>query len=166
MAGKRWRQLTSFFLKCKEQLSEARFTLRKKCPYSNFLWSLFSRIWTDYGEILRISPHSVEMRENTDQKNPFHSFHFSRSVNLHKFESNSADFEILVNGQTNDRHKTKILGLQWDKLNDTFIFDMKDLKKLIIMKLTKREFIQLFASIYDPSGPISSFVVSFEGLFQ
>ena len=81
------------------------------------------------------------MRENTDQKNPFHSFHFSRSVNLHKFESNSADLEILVNGQTNDRHKTKILGLQWDKLNDTFVFDMKDLKKLIVMKLTKREFI-------------------------
>lgn len=43
--------------------------------------------------------------------------------------------------QTNDRHKTKILCLQWDKLNDTLVFDMKDLKKLIVMKLTKREFI-------------------------
>ena len=26
-------------------------TLREKCPYSEFFWSLFSRIWTEYGEI-------------------------------------------------------------------------------------------------------------------
>ena len=40
-----------------------------KCPYSEFLWSVFSRIRTEYGEILRISPYSVQMQENTDQKN-------------------------------------------------------------------------------------------------
>ena len=28
-----------------------------------------SRIRTEYGEILRISPYSVQMRENTDQNN-------------------------------------------------------------------------------------------------
>ena len=33
-----------------------------------FLWSVFSRIRIEYGEILRISPYSVWMRENTDQK--------------------------------------------------------------------------------------------------
>ena len=31
--------------------------------------SLFSRIRTKYGEILRASPYSVRMRENTDQEN-------------------------------------------------------------------------------------------------
>ena len=41
-------------------------TLRKKCPYSELFWSVFSRIWTEYGEIFRISPYSVQMRENTD----------------------------------------------------------------------------------------------------
>ena len=41
-------------------------TLRPKCP--SFLWSVFSRIRTEYGEILRISPYSVRMREDTDQK--------------------------------------------------------------------------------------------------
>ena len=32
-------------------------------------WSVFSRIRTESGEILRISPYSVRMRENTDHKN-------------------------------------------------------------------------------------------------
>ena len=30
-------------------------SLREKCPYSEFLWSTFSRIRTEYGEIRRIS---------------------------------------------------------------------------------------------------------------
>ena len=34
----------------------------------SFFWSAFSRIRTEYGEILRISPYSVRMQENTDQK--------------------------------------------------------------------------------------------------
>ena len=33
-----------------------------------FFWSVFSHICTKFGEILRISPYSVRMRENTDQK--------------------------------------------------------------------------------------------------
>ena len=36
-------------------------TLRKKCPYSEFFWHLFSRIRTEYGEIRSISPRSVRM---------------------------------------------------------------------------------------------------------
>ena len=43
--------------------------MRKKCPYSELLLSVFSRTRTKYGEIPLISPHSVEMREKTDQKN-------------------------------------------------------------------------------------------------
>ena len=41
--------------------------LHKKCPYSEFFGSLFSRIWTEYGEILCISPYWVRMRENAWQ---------------------------------------------------------------------------------------------------
>ena len=36
----------------------------KKCPDSKLFWSAFSRIWTEYGKILRISPYSVRMQEN------------------------------------------------------------------------------------------------------
>ena len=53
--------------------------LREKCPYSELFWSAFSRIWTDYGEILRISPYLVRMRENADQNNCEYG-HILRSV--------------------------------------------------------------------------------------
>ena len=44
-------------------------SLREKWRYSEFFWSVFSRIRTECGEINRISPYSVKMRENTDQTN-------------------------------------------------------------------------------------------------
>ena len=53
-------------------------SLREKCLYSEFFWSLFSHIQTEYGEILCISSSSVQIRENTGQKNSEHG-HFSRS---------------------------------------------------------------------------------------
>ena len=43
--------------------------LRKKCPFLELFWSVFSRIRAEYGEALCLSPYSVQMRENTDQKN-------------------------------------------------------------------------------------------------
>ena len=43
--------------------------LREKCPYSELYWSAFSRIRSEYGDILDISPYSVRMRENVDQNN-------------------------------------------------------------------------------------------------
>ena len=43
-------------------------SLRGKCPNTEVFWSVFSRIRAEYGEIIRISPYSVQMRENTDQK--------------------------------------------------------------------------------------------------
>ena len=45
------------------------FALREKCSYSELFWSVFSRIRTEYREILPISPYSVRMRENTYQNN-------------------------------------------------------------------------------------------------
>ena len=56
-------------------------TLREKYPYSEFLWSVFYGILTEYGETLRISPYSVRMRKNKDQKN-FEYGHFSRSAGV------------------------------------------------------------------------------------
>ena len=38
-------------------------TLREKRPYSELFWSTFSRIRTEYGEMLRISQYSVRMQE-------------------------------------------------------------------------------------------------------
>ena len=53
--------------------------LRAKFPYLEFFWSVFSRILIEYGEILHISPYSVQTRKNTDQKSSEYG-QFSRSV--------------------------------------------------------------------------------------
>ena len=44
-------------------------SLHENCPYSELFRSAFSRIRTECGEILRISPYSVRLRENADQNN-------------------------------------------------------------------------------------------------
>ena len=54
--------------------------LREKFPYSEFLWSVFSRIWHEYGEIRSFSPYLVRFWENTDQKNSEYE-NFSRTDN-------------------------------------------------------------------------------------
>ena len=47
-------------------LSPLWHSLREKCPWLEFFWSVFVRIRTKYGEILRISPYLVRMRQNTE----------------------------------------------------------------------------------------------------
>ena len=42
--------------------------MREKCLVRGFIWSVFSRIPTEYGEMRSISLYSVRMRENMDQK--------------------------------------------------------------------------------------------------
>ena len=59
--------------------------LREKCPYSELLWSVFSCIPNEYGELLRVYQHLVRKRENTDQNNSEYG-HFLRSA-LHSWYS-------------------------------------------------------------------------------
>ena len=68
-----------------EYTSELIFTLRKKYPYLEFFWSVFSR------DTL-ISPYSVRMRENGDQKNSEYG-HFSRIVNFYGYSRQSCWFQ-------------------------------------------------------------------------
>ena len=55
----------------------------KSVQIRSFSWSIFSCIWTEYGDLRSSSPCSVRIRENTDQKNSVFG-HFSRSVRLQK----------------------------------------------------------------------------------
>ena len=43
-------------------------TARKMSVFGIF-WSAFPRIWTEYEDLWSKSPYSVQIRENTDQKN-------------------------------------------------------------------------------------------------
>ena len=47
---------------------KSRAGLIKWASYSDFFWSVFPRIRTEYGNILCISSYSVRMQENTDQR--------------------------------------------------------------------------------------------------
>ena len=40
----------------------------KSIKIKSFFWSIFCRIWTEYGDLLNKSPYSIQIRENTDQK--------------------------------------------------------------------------------------------------
>ena len=62
----------------RECFINANNALRKKCLYLMLFWSILSLIWTKCGKILRISPYSVRMRENTDQNYSKYG-HFLRS---------------------------------------------------------------------------------------
>ena len=59
--------------------------LHGKCPYSELFWPVFSRIRTEYGEMLRTCPYSVRMRENKVQNNSeyLHFSFYSVLANLH-----------------------------------------------------------------------------------
>ena len=67
----------------------------KSVRIRGFFWSVFSRIRTEYGEILS---NSVRMRENTDQKISEYG-HFSRSDGL---------------TQMSKTFQTKIFDLVWN----------------------------------------------------
>ena len=53
-------------------------SLREKCLYSEFFWSVYFRIRTEYAELLRISSYSIRMREYTDRLEKLR--HFSSNV--------------------------------------------------------------------------------------
>ena len=59
------RLLPWFFLKKIRHVRTA-----PKCPYSEFFWYIFSRIRTEYRDILHISPYSVQTLKNTVQRTP------------------------------------------------------------------------------------------------
>ena len=44
-------------------------TLHEMSTYSEFFWSVFFRISTEYRDLQSKSPYSVQMREKKDQKN-------------------------------------------------------------------------------------------------
>ena len=63
-----------------------------KVSVFELFWPVFSHTQTEYGEILRISPYSVRMRENKDQKNSEYG-RFSRSE-LQNFSWNRYNFNL------------------------------------------------------------------------
>ena len=59
-------------------------SLRKKCPYSVFFCSVFSRIRTQYGNSICKFPYSIRMPENTDQENSEYGHFLLSASNIHE----------------------------------------------------------------------------------
>ena len=87
-------------------MKSSQCSLRKKCPYSELFWSIFSRIRTEYGEIRsiwniylidirNIPPYSVRMRENVDQNN-FEYRHFLRNVLCASFDTYTITVDVCL----------------------------------------------------------------------
>ena len=55
-------------------------------------------------------------------------------------------------------YKNKILGLQWDKFEDNFVFDFTEIREKFDVIPTKRNVIKAIASIYDPLGLLNPIV--------
>ena len=83
-------------------------TLREKCPCPELFWSAFFRIWTEYREILRISPYSVPVTENVDQNDSEYgqflrsgSYKFTMNLSLYSKYYHMLDLpEIVQHGKT------------------------------------------------------------------
>ena len=53
-------EILFLLLKTNSNINAPKISLRKKCPYSEFFWSVFSRIWTEYGEIRSAEKYEPE----------------------------------------------------------------------------------------------------------
>ena len=87
-----------------------------KCvQIQSIFWSVFSRIRTEYGDILRISPYWVQMWENTDQKKLRIWTLFMQCVRSEDWNSKSQFFF------RNNLKPWLVCGVVWNKL---FIFNI------------------------------------------
>ena len=77
LAGNKTKRLSSVSHTTKAIHYQFIITLREKCPNTEFFWSVFSRIWNEYGEILRDT--QSECGKIRTRKNYIFG-HFSRSV--------------------------------------------------------------------------------------
>ena len=63
--------------------------------------------------------------------------------------------------------KTKVLGIEWDTINDYLIYSFEDLvESFKSVLLTKRSILSLIAKFYDPAGLIQPVIVKLKLLFQ
>ena len=81
----------------------------------SFFWSVFSCIWTEYGQLLCTSPCWVKIQENTDQEKlliwtPFMQWHvFEHFRNQSTFSNSSLRFRRILQNQPKISNNGKIL---------------------------------------------------------
>lgn len=94
--------------------------------------------------------------------------------NLRKFVSNCLPLktridaaEQLLDSTESEREEVKVLGVIWNTLNDTFVFDLSELSETAkSLQPTKRNVVSLIGRFYDPLGFLSPITIRFKILFQ
>ena len=63
--------------------------------------------------------------------------------------------------------KTKVLGIQWDTINDHLIYSFEDfVESFKSVLLTKPSILDLIANFYDPVGLIQPVIIKLKLLFK
>ena len=85
--------------------------------------------------------------------------------NLRKWRTNVANLRKLISETAqNDR---KDLGILLDEIDNTFIFDFKEIVELSqILSASKRNILKILAMFFDPIGIFQPLVINFKILFQ
>ena len=135
-------QAFELYRKSKKILSDGGFTLRKWSSNSNELL-----------ELIRKNEPDATTITNTEES-----------------QEESSYAEIML-GHTNQdmqaEEEQKVLGLLWNTKEDTLVFQFGHLIHLAKELLsTKHSLIKVIASVYDPIGFISPFIIPMKILFQ
>ena len=88
--------------------------------------------------------------------------------NLRKWRTNDANLRKLISETAqNDIKPEKILGVLWDEIDDTFIFDFKEIVELSqTLSVSKRNILKILAMFFDPIGVLQPLVINLKILFQ
>ena len=88
-------------------------------------------------------------------------------LELRKWVTNDPELRKVFIGEDEFDCVKKVLGVEWDVIEDCFVFDFrKFLEMCEDLKLTKRNILSVSASFYDPLGFISPVTARVKFLFQ
>ena len=81
-----------------------------------------------------------------------HTWHSNETILQTNNPRNTTELNFAKQQLGTKANETKILGILWDKQSDSFIIEISNFSK---HTETKRNILQILASIYDPLGFIS-----------
>ena len=75
--------------------------------------------------------------------------------------------KVISETAQNDIKPEKILGVLWDEIDDSFIFDFKEVVELSqTLSARKRNILKILSMFFDPIGILQPLVINLKILFQ
>ena len=153
------------YIKSKLRLAEGGFNLRKFVTNST---DLRNRIEENETRLRSAQPTPPTSKEDTSDEGNLEVTAVNDDTRKLVFEDEQSYAKIALGPtQVNDKPVQKILGVQWDFVEDQLIFDLSAIAKQALESVpTKRNIASIAAKFYDPIGFLSPVVVQFKLLFQ